>query len=86
LPSARRAQRWANQHPAEFGDTLARIIGIPAEAARLQFERRQTRWQTIDAAVVAEQQRTADFYLDAGLIRQRLEIRNTFDTGLPIGA
>ena len=75
-----RAQVWSYQHPAEFGAALARIIGIPAEAARLQFERRATRWQDIDSQVIADQQRTADFYLDAGLVKQRLEVRGTFDT------
>lgn len=77
-----RAQVWSYQHPAEFAAALARIIGIPADAARLQFERRATRWQAIDAQVVADQQRTADFYLDAGLIKQRLDVRATFDTSL----
>jgi hypothetical protein len=38
-----------------LGATLARIIGIPVEAARLQFERRDTRWQGIDAKVIADQ-------------------------------
>ncbi len=75
-----RAQVWSYQRPAEFGATLARIIGIPADAARLQFERRATRWQDIDSQVIADQQRTADFYLAAGLVRQRLDVRNTFDT------
>lgn len=75
-----RAQVWANQHPAEFSESLAKIIGIPPEAARLQFERRATRWQDIDAQVLADQQKTADFYLKAGLVKQRLDVRNTFDT------
>jgi sulfonate transport system substrate-binding protein len=78
---AARAQAWANQHPADFSATLARIIGIPVEAASLQFERRRTRWQAIDAQVITDQQRTADFYLDAGLIKQRLDVRATFDSG-----
>jgi ABC-type nitrate/sulfonate/bicarbonate transport system substrate-binding protein len=30
----------------------------------------------------AEQQRTADFYLDAGLLKQRLDVRNTFERSL----
>jgi sulfonate transport system substrate-binding protein len=76
-----RAQVWSYRHPAEFGAALARIIGIPAEAARLQFERRATRWQDIDSQVIADQQRTADFYLEAGLVRQRLDVRGTFDAG-----
>jgi len=76
-----RAQRWSYQNPQAFSATLARIIGIPEEAARLQFERRATRWVQIDEQVVADQQRTADFYFNAGLIKQRLDVRNTFDTG-----
>ena len=75
-----RAQLWSYQHPADYSAALARIIGIPAEAARLQFERRATRWQAIDNQVIADQQRTADFYLNAGLIKQRLDVRATFDT------
>ncbi|MFZ2393867.1 MAG: aliphatic sulfonates ABC transporter substrate-binding protein, partial [Rhodoferax sp.] len=75
-----RAQVWASQHPAEFSESLAKIIGIPPEAARLQFERRATRWQDIDAHVLADQQKTADFYLKVGLVKQRLDVRNTFNT------
>lgn len=74
-----RAQVWSYKNTAAYGDALARIIGIPVEAARLQFERRATRWQDIDAQVIADQQRTADFYLKAGLIKQRLDVKNTFD-------
>ena len=34
----------------------------------------------------AEQQRTADFYLKAGLLKQRLEVASTFDAGFPLAA
>jgi sulfonate transport system substrate-binding protein len=81
-----RAQSWSYQHPAQFGAALAKIIGIPAEAARLQFERRATRWQDIDSQIVADQQRTADFYLDAGLLKQRLDVRATFDASFSVAA
>lgn len=76
-----RAQVWSYKNTAAYGDALARIIGIPVDAARLQFERRATRWQDIDAQVIADQQRTADFYLKAGLIKQKLDVKNTFDLG-----
>lgn len=76
-----RAQVWSYKHSAAFGESLAKIIGIPVEAARLQFERRALSWQDIDEQVIADQQRTADFYVKAGLIKQRLEVRNTFDLG-----
>ncbi|MDK3024051.1 ABC transporter substrate-binding protein [Cupriavidus taiwanensis] len=81
-----RAQQWSYQHVPEFSATLARIIGISPQAARLQFERRRTQWRSIDAALIAEQQRTADFYLKAGLLRQRLDVRQTFDSGFSLSA
>ncbi|WP_175691846.1 ABC transporter substrate-binding protein, partial [Burkholderia anthina] len=79
-----RAQVWSYRHVDAYSAALARIIGIPPAAAKLQFERRNTRWQAIDATVIAEQQRTADFYLKAGLLRQPLDVRTTFDLGFPL--
>ena len=73
-----RAQLWANSHVPEYSETLARIIGIPLAAARLSFERRQTRYIPIDAALGSEQQRTADFYLEAGLLPRRLDVSGGF--------
>ncbi|HDR9150085.1 TPA: ABC transporter substrate-binding protein [Burkholderia vietnamiensis] len=79
-----RAQAWSYRHVDAYSATLARIIGIPPAAAKLQFERRNTRWQPIDATVIAQQQRTADFYLKAGLLRESLDVRATFDRGFPL--
>jgi len=73
-----RAQAWSNQHIADYAEVQARIIGIPVPAARLAFERRATRYVPIDAAIVAEQQQTADFYLAAGLLAKRLDVAGTF--------
>jgi len=81
-----RAQVWSYRHVDSFSATLARIIGIAPEAARLQFARRQTVWRPIDARIVAEQQRTADFYVKVGLLKQRLEVATTFDAGFPLTA
>jgi sulfonate transport system substrate-binding protein len=74
-----RAQRWSYRNVDAFSATLARIIGIPADAAKLQFERRQQKWVPVDARVIADQQGTADFYHQVGLIKQPLEVRSTFD-------
>ncbi|WP_218891810.1 ABC transporter substrate-binding protein [Cupriavidus plantarum] len=81
-----RAQRWSYQHVPEYSASLARIIGIAPEAARLQFERRNTQWRPIDAALIATQQSTADFYLKTGLLKQRLDVRQTFDTTFALPA
>jgi sulfonate transport system substrate-binding protein len=76
-----RAQRWSYQHVPEYSAALARVTGIAPEAARLQFERRAQRWIATDAQVLADQQATADFYLEAGLLKQRLDVKGTFDSG-----
>lgn len=81
-----RAQRWSYRNADAFSATLARIIGIPSEAAKLQFERRQQQWVPIDARVIADQQGTADFYREVGLIRQPLDVKATFDTGFGLSA
>ncbi len=86
LQRVARAQVWSYQHAPEFSAALARIIGIPPEAARLQFERRRTQWQPIDAELIALQQQTADFYLKSGLLKQRLDVATTFDRSFPLSA
>jgi sulfonate transport system substrate-binding protein len=79
-----RAQDWSNRNVDTYSATLARIIGISPEAAKLQFERRQQKWVPIDARVIADQQGTADFYRQVGLIKQPLEVKATFDTGFGV--
>jgi sulfonate transport system substrate-binding protein len=75
-----RAQRWSDGHVADFSATLARLIGITPEAARLQFERRHQRWVPFDAQIAQDQQASADFFLANGLMKQRLDVAVTFDT------
>lgn len=86
LQRVARAQMWSYRHVDTYSATLARIIGIPPAAARLQFERRRTQWQPIDETIVAEQQRTADFYRKAGLLKRPLDVRPTFDRGFPLAS
>lgn len=74
-----KAQAWSYRNVDAFSATLARIIGIPAEAAKLQFVRREQTWVPIDAQLILDQQRTADFYHQVGLIKQPLDVRPTFD-------
>ncbi|WP_418121935.1 ABC transporter substrate-binding protein [Variovorax sp. 160MFSha2.1] len=79
-----KAQLWSYRNVDAYSAALARIIGIPLEAAKLQFERRQQKWVAIDAQVIADQQGTADFYRQVGLIRQPLDVKGTFDTGFGV--
>lgn len=41
-------------------------------------------WQPIDDSIIAEQQRSADFYLKAGLLRQRLNVNPASDAGFSL--
>ncbi|WP_020723110.1 ABC transporter substrate-binding protein [Variovorax atrisoli] len=79
-----KAQLWSYRNVDAYSAALARIIGIPPEAAKLQFERRQQKWVPIDAQVIADQQGTADFYRQVGLIKQPLDVKGTFDTGFGV--
>jgi len=81
-----KAQIWSYRNVDAYSAALARIIGIPPEAAKLQFERRQQKWVPIDAQVIADQQGTADFYRQVGLIKQPLDVKGTFDTGFGVAA
>lgn len=81
-----KAQDWANRNLDSYSKTLAQIIGFPVEAARLQFERRQLRWQAVDGKTIAEQQDTADFYQAHGLIAERLDVQPTFASGFVLPA
>ncbi|MCU1717082.1 ABC transporter substrate-binding protein [Pseudomonas sp. 5P_3.1_Bac2] len=80
------AQVWAYEHLDSFSQTLAKIIGFPVAAARLQFERRQLRWQAVDSQVITEQQETADFYQAQGLISRKLDVAPTFDRSFSVNA
>lgn len=79
------AQVWAYQHLDVYSQSLSKIIGFPEAAAKLSFERRAMHWVPLDEATIAEQQKTADFYHDHGLIPQRIEARPTFDLGFTVG-
>ena len=65
---------------------MTRIVGIPVEAAQLQFERRQQKWVAFDSEVIAEQQGTANFYQEVGLIKQHMDVKVLFDPGFEIVA
>jgi sulfonate transport system substrate-binding protein len=79
-----KAQVWSYRNVGAYSAALARIIGIPPEAAKLQFERRQQKWVAIDAQVISDQQGTADFYRQVGLIKQPLDVKGTFDAGFSV--
>jgi sulfonate transport system substrate-binding protein len=47
---------------------------------KVVYQRAQLKPIAIDSAVIAEQQRTADLYVRAGVIRTTLDVTPSFDT------
>ena len=73
------ARRWAASHRDEYARVLAAEIGVPVPVARLTFDTEVPLPVSIDAQVIADQQRTADRYLKAGVIHARLDAGKVFD-------
>ncbi len=80
------AQQWANQHPDSYSQTLSKIIGFPVDAVKLSFTRRHMVWQSIDPQTVVQQQQTADFYHQSGLLPKPLQVAPTFDHSFTLPA
>ena len=73
------ARRWAATHRDDYARVLAAEIGVSQPVARLTFDTEVPLPVSIDEQVIADQQRTADRYLRAGVIRARMDASSAFD-------
>lgn len=73
------AQRWALSHPDEVAAIQSRVTNLPADVLKVAYQRAQLHPIAIDDGVIAEQQRTADLYRRAGVIRAPLDVTPSFD-------
>ncbi len=73
------ARRWALSHPADYARVLATEIGVTEPVARLTIDTDATKPVAIDDGVIADEQKTADLYLAAKIIRTRVDARKAFD-------
>ena len=73
------ARRWAQLHPDEYARVLAAEIGVVQPVARLVFDTEIPVPIAIDARVIADEQKTADRYFNAGIIHTRLDASRVFD-------
>jgi sulfonate transport system substrate-binding protein len=74
-----RARRWAIDHPDTYVFGWAKLIEIPEPVARQVFTTQRTQTVAIDAQVIADQQRTADTYFEAGVIDHAVHVAPVFD-------
>ena len=77
-----RAQAWAHQHPEEYAKLYATQTGLSIEVTRSVARHTDYQLVPIDDAVVHEHQETADLYLEAGVIHQRIDASAAFDRTL----
>jgi sulfonate transport system substrate-binding protein len=79
-------QRWALAHPDEVAAMQSKVTGLPPDVLKTVYQRAQLHPVAIDDAVVAEQQKTADLYHRADVIKTRLDVAPSFDRQFPLDA
>lgn len=72
-------QRWALAHPDEVAAMQSRVTGLPTDVLKTVYQRAQLHPVAIDDGVIAEQQKTADLYLRADVIKTKLNVTPSFD-------
>lgn len=79
-------QRWALAHPDEVAAIQSRVTGLPADVLKTVYQRAQLQPVAIDSGLIAEQQRTADLYHRADVIKTRLDVAPSFNQQFPLNA
>lgn len=79
-------QRWALSHPDEVAAMQSRVTGIPPDVLKTVYQRAQLHPVAIDDRLIAEQQKTADLYHRAEVIKTRLDVTPSFDKEFPLPA
>ncbi|PXW28463.1 ABC transporter substrate-binding protein [Paraburkholderia caballeronis] len=72
-------QRWALAHPDEVAAIQSRVTGLPPDVLKTVYQRAQLHPVPIDDGLIAEQQKTADLYHRADVIKTRLDVTPSFD-------
>jgi sulfonate transport system substrate-binding protein len=79
-------QRWALSHPDEVAAMQSKVTGLPPDVLKTVYRRAQLHPVVIDDALIAEQQKTADLYHRADVIKTRLDVTKSFDRQFPLTA
>ncbi|MFC0692621.1 ABC transporter substrate-binding protein [Paraburkholderia humisilvae] len=79
-------QRWALSHPDEAAAMQSKVTGLPPAVLKTVYLRAQLHPVPIDDGLIAEQQKTADLYHRADVIKTRLDVAPSFDRQFPLTA
>lgn len=67
------ARAWSLTNVSAYAETWGKLMNIPPAVPQNWLARANVRIAPIDDAVVADEQKTIDLYLRAGLIKQKLD-------------
>jgi sulfonate transport system substrate-binding protein len=73
------ARAWSQDHVDGYAQTWGKLMNIPSAVAVNWLSRAKITIAPIDDAVVADEQKTIDLYLRAGLIKQKLDANAIVD-------
>lgn len=68
-----KARNWGTSNNPAYAEIWSKLVGLPQEVALQYLSRQAVRPVAIDDAVVADEQKTIDLYLRAGLIQTKLD-------------
>ncbi len=71
---------WAADHRDDYIALMHRDTGLSLDILKIMSGRADRRPVPITPALVADEQKTADRYLRAGLIPRRIDVQSSFDT------
>ena len=75
---------WAAAHRDAYAQLLHRETGIPFDVWKSVSDRTVRIGIPIDATLIADQQKTADRYLRAGVIAKPIDVRQGFDASFKV--
>ncbi len=68
-----KSRRWTLEHLDAYAKSWSAIVGLPPEVGQKVYARGRYIVSPIDESVVADEQKTIDLYVRAGLIQKRLD-------------
>jgi sulfonate transport system substrate-binding protein len=73
------ARAWSLTNVGAYADTWGKLMGIPPAVPLNWLSRAKIRVAPIDDGVIADEQKTIDLYVRAGLIKQKLNAADIVD-------
>jgi sulfonate transport system substrate-binding protein len=75
----RQASAWAAAHPDEYAAMLSQETGLPLDVATVTASRNRGVPVPLDESIVAEERRTLETFVRAGIIDKSPDLAGAFD-------